>query len=107
MPSTTIELATLGHRIRHFRTAAGLTLDELGAAVRVAGSHLSLIENGKREPKLSLLQEIAAATGTQLAEIDQVSDIFSPRIILLLIALALTPWVLRWIARRLAGEGPA
>ncbi|MDR6199147.1 transcriptional regulator with XRE-family HTH domain [Microbacterium sp. SORGH_AS428] len=69
MPSTTIELATLGHRIRHFRTAAGLTLDELGAAVGVAGSHLSLIENGKREPKLSLLQEIAAATGTQLAEL--------------------------------------
>lgn len=50
---------------------------------------------------------ILAAAGTQLAEIDQVSDIFSLRIILLLIALALTPWVLRWIARRLTGEAPA
>lgn len=50
---------------------------------------------------------ILAAAGTQLAEIDQVSDIFSLRIILLLIALALTPWVLRWIARRLTGEAAA
>ena len=69
MPSSTIELTTLGHRIRHYRTSAGLTLDELGAAVGVAGSHLSLIENGKREPKLSLLQEIATATGAQLSDL--------------------------------------
>lgn len=69
MAASTIELTTLGHRIRHYRTAAGLTLDELGAALGVAGSHLSLIENGKREPKLSLLQEIAGATGTQLGEL--------------------------------------
>ncbi len=69
MPSSTIELTTLGHRIRHYRTSAGLTLDELGLAVGVAGSHLSLIENGKREPKLSLLQEIATATGAQLSDL--------------------------------------
>jgi XRE family transcriptional regulator, fatty acid utilization regulator len=66
MPST-VELTTLGHRIRHHRVEAGLTLDELGAQVGVAGSHLSLIENGKREPKLSLLQEIARVTGTELS----------------------------------------
>jgi transcriptional regulator with XRE-family HTH domain len=69
MASSVIELSTLGHRIRHYRSAASLTLDELGAAVGVAGSHLSLIENGKREPKLSLLQEIATATGIQLADL--------------------------------------
>lgn len=69
MTSSTIELATLGHRIRHYRTAADLTLDELGAAVGVAGSHLSLIENGKREPKLSLLQQIATATGARLSDL--------------------------------------
>jgi transcriptional regulator with XRE-family HTH domain len=54
-----LELSTLGHRIRHHRVAHALTLDELGAIVGVAGSQLSLIENGKREPKLSLLQAIA------------------------------------------------
>jgi XRE family transcriptional regulator, fatty acid utilization regulator len=69
MSSTGIELTTLGHRIRHFRLGAGLTLDDLGARVGVAGSHLSLIENGKREPKLSLLQEIARATDTELSEL--------------------------------------
>ena len=41
--------------MRHFRTEAGLTLDQLGADVGVAASQLSLMENGKREPRLSLL----------------------------------------------------
>ncbi|MBU4464573.1 MAG: helix-turn-helix domain-containing protein [Actinobacteria bacterium] len=69
MTSPAIELTTLGHRIRHHRVERGLTLDELGAQVGVAGSHLSLIENGKREPKLSLLQEIARVTGTEVADL--------------------------------------
>ncbi|KJL35535.1 MAG: XRE family transcriptional regulator [Microbacterium sp.] len=67
--ATSIELSTLGHRIRHRRSEKGLTLDELGALVGVAGSHLSLIENGKREPKLSLLQQIADATDSQLSDL--------------------------------------
>lgn len=66
---TALELKTLGHRIRHYRVQKGLTLDELGAAVGVAGSQLSLIENGKREPKLSLLQNIAVATGTSVQDL--------------------------------------
>ncbi|GGH36870.1 helix-turn-helix domain-containing protein [Microbacterium album] len=66
---TSIELKTLGHRIRHYRLQQGFTLDELGAAVGVAGSQLSLIENGKREPKLSLLQAIAAATHTSVTDL--------------------------------------
>jgi len=69
MTSPAFELTTLGHRIRHHRIARGLTLDELGAQVGVAGSQLSLIENGKREPKLSLLQEIARATSTPISEL--------------------------------------
>src|SRR6478609_1302676 len=69
MPPTSLELSTLGHRIRHQRLAHGYTLDELGALVGVAGSQLSLIENGKREPKLSLLQAIAQATGTEVTDL--------------------------------------
>ena len=39
-PSTTgIHLTTLGHRIRHHRTANGLTLDELGAQVFGEAQH--------------------------------------------------------------------
>lgn len=49
----------LGKRIRHFRTQAGLTLEQLGNRVGVVASQLSLVENGRREPKLSLLQGIS------------------------------------------------
>ena len=61
------DLATLGQRIRHFRTAAGLTLDQLGAEVGIAASQLSLMENGRREPRLSLLGGIAEALGVPVA----------------------------------------
>jgi transcriptional regulator with XRE-family HTH domain len=63
------DLMTLGHRIRHYRGESGLTLDQLGEQVGLAGSQLSLIENGRREPKLSMLGEIAAALGVELADL--------------------------------------
>ncbi|CAN5319415.1 hypothetical protein BH11ACT3_BH11ACT3_03510 [soil metagenome] len=63
------DLATLGQRIRHFRVAAGLTLDQLGAVVGIAPSQLSLMENGKREPRLSLLGAIATEVGVPVAEL--------------------------------------
>ncbi|MGV2901558.1 helix-turn-helix domain-containing protein [Microbacterium sp. AGC62] len=69
MAPSGIHLTTLGHRIRHHRLEKGFTLDELGALVGVAGSQLSLIENGKREPKLSLLQAIAHATSTEVTDL--------------------------------------
>ncbi|QTX05346.1 helix-turn-helix domain-containing protein [Agromyces archimandritae] len=63
------DLATLGQRIRHFRGQRGLTLDQLGERVGLAGSQLSLIENGKREPKLSTLDALAESLGIELAEL--------------------------------------
>ncbi|MET4781687.1 helix-turn-helix domain-containing protein [Glaciihabitans sp. UYNi722] len=63
------DLATLGQRIRHYRNVAGITLDQLGAAVGIAGSQLSLMENGRREPRLSLLQGIASTVGVQVSEL--------------------------------------
>ena len=57
---------TIGRRIRQLRTERGMTLDELAAAVDRAPSQLSMIENGRREPKLTLLQAIARALGTTL-----------------------------------------
>ncbi|RNE62633.1 XRE family transcriptional regulator [Cryobacterium tepidiphilum] len=62
-------LMTLGHRIRHYRAERGLTLDQLGQRVGLAGSQLSLIENGRREPKLGTTKDIAAALGVPLAEL--------------------------------------
>jgi transcriptional regulator with XRE-family HTH domain/predicted transcriptional regulator len=63
------ELSYVGRRIRHFRTAAGLTLADLGDAVGVVPSQLSLIENGKREPRLSLLSSIADHVGVSVADL--------------------------------------
>ena len=63
------DLVTLGQRIRHFRSAAGLTLDQLGERVGVAGSQLSLMENGRREPRITLLTAVAEALGVALADL--------------------------------------
>ncbi|HEX5859792.1 MAG TPA: helix-turn-helix transcriptional regulator, partial [Microbacterium sp.] len=57
---------TMGRRIRQLRTQKGMTLDELAAAVDRAPSQLSMIENGKREPKLTLLRDIARTLGASL-----------------------------------------
>ncbi|MFJ4296881.1 helix-turn-helix domain-containing protein [Curtobacterium sp. NPDC089689] len=51
----------LGQWIRHVRTTRGMTLDVLGRATDLAPSRLSMIENGLREPKVSVLTKIAAA----------------------------------------------
>lgn len=51
----------VGRRIRHHRRARGLTLAQLGEVVGAAQSQLSQVENGKREPRLSLVTAIAAA----------------------------------------------
>lgn len=66
-----IDLATFGQRLRHYRLARGLTLAALSQRVGRAPSALSAMENGRREPKLSLLRALAAAlevTTTQLLE---------------------------------------
>lgn len=62
---------TIGRRIRQLRTARGMTLDELAAAVERAPSQLSMIETGKREPKLTLLRTIAKELG---ATVDQLLE---------------------------------
>lgn len=61
MADTAIDLAMLGHRIRHLRRARGMTLSQLAATIGRPASQLSLLENGKREPRLSLLQALAGA----------------------------------------------
>lgn len=63
------DLQVLGHRIRHFRSAAGLTLEQLGSAVGVSASRLSLAENGRSEPRVSLLAAIADVLDVTLADL--------------------------------------
>jgi len=63
------DLLSLGRRVRHLRQRKGWTLAELGAAVERAPSAISLIENGRREPRLSLLRTLAAVLGVDLADL--------------------------------------
>ena len=64
-----VDRLVLGKRLRHFRSQAGLTLEQLGGRVGVVPSQLSLIENGKREPKLTLIQAISRELGVDPAEL--------------------------------------
>src|SRR5829696_1384636 len=59
-----VDSLTIGRRIRQLRTDRGMTLEELAALVDRAPSQLSMIENGRREPKLTLLRTIARAVGS-------------------------------------------
>jgi XRE family transcriptional regulator, fatty acid utilization regulator len=58
-----------GQRLRHVRRSRGLTLAELGERVNRAPSVLSLLENGRREPKLSLIESLAAALSVPVADL--------------------------------------
>ena len=58
-----------GQRLRHIRRSRGLTLAELGERVGRAPSVLSLLENGRREPKLSLIEALAAALSVSAGEL--------------------------------------
>jgi XRE family transcriptional regulator, fatty acid utilization regulator len=60
---------TLGQRLRHLRRSRGLTLAELGSRVGRAPSALSLLENGRREPKLSVLEDLATALSVPVEEL--------------------------------------
>ena len=64
-----LDLIALGRRVRHLRKKLGMTLDDLSAKSGAAPSQLSLIENGKREPKLTLLQHLAGVLGVGLDQL--------------------------------------
>ncbi|MGA9596052.1 MAG: helix-turn-helix domain-containing protein [Acidimicrobiia bacterium] len=64
-----IDPLVFGHRVRHFRHVAGLTLDELGERVRKPAPFLSLLENGKREPRLGLINALAGALDVSVSEL--------------------------------------
>ncbi|GGE71304.1 helix-turn-helix domain-containing protein [Nesterenkonia cremea] len=64
-----LDLIALGRRVRHLRKRAGMTLDDLAAALETAPSQLSLLENGKREPKLSQLNQLAKTFGLSLDDL--------------------------------------
>lgn len=64
-----LDSLTIGRRIRQLRTDRGLTLGDLGMGIGRAASQVSVIENGKRELKLSELQKLARVLGVGLDEL--------------------------------------
>lgn len=56
-----LDTLTIGRRIRARRQELGLSLNALAEAVDRAASQLSVLENGRREPKLSELRRLATA----------------------------------------------
>lgn len=60
---------SLGRRLRHLRKERGLTLAQVAEQAGVAASQLSLLENGKREAKLSVLQRIARVYDASLDDL--------------------------------------
>ncbi|MGW0227800.1 helix-turn-helix domain-containing protein [Actinopolymorpha singaporensis] len=64
-----LHLPTFGQRLRHLRRNRQLTLAELGERVGRAPSQLSLLENGRREPKLTLITALAQALDVSVDEL--------------------------------------
>ncbi len=64
-----VDPLVLGRRVRHHRKERGMTLDGLGEAVGKPAPYLSLLENGKKEPRINLVLEIAAALDVDITEL--------------------------------------
>ncbi len=69
MASESLDLLVFGQRLRFMRRQAGLTLESLGQVVGRPTSYLSQLENGHREPRLSTVNELAAALGCRPADL--------------------------------------
>jgi transcriptional regulator with XRE-family HTH domain len=59
-------MMTIGEQVVSRRKAKGLKQREVAAKVGIDPSHLSLIENDKRDPSLRVLNGIAKAVGARV-----------------------------------------
>ena len=59
-----MDTVSLGSRIREIREAHGLTQEELAAKTGISIKHLSVLERGLKEPRLSTFLAIVKALGT-------------------------------------------
>ena len=69
MTTGAVDPLVLGQRIKHFRRRSGMTLDQLGGIVGRPAPYLSLVENGKREPRIGLINDLAAALGVPAVDL--------------------------------------
>lgn len=64
-----IDALTFGRRLRHYRKRAQLTLQELGEMVDRPAPYLSMLENGRREPKPSHVRDLARALHVEVGDL--------------------------------------
>jgi transcriptional regulator with XRE-family HTH domain/predicted transcriptional regulator len=62
-----VDPRVFGQQLRHRRRSRGLTLGALGELVGRPASYLSQLENGRREPRLSTVVQLASALGCEPA----------------------------------------
>lgn len=62
-------LIPFGQRIAACRDAAGLTQEDVAAAVGRTKSWLSRVENGKRDPSYRMVEKICAVLRTSVADL--------------------------------------
>ncbi|TWP35583.1 helix-turn-helix domain-containing protein [Leekyejoonella antrihumi] len=67
--SKVLDPLMIGRRLRHVRQESGRTLGDVAEAIGMSASALSLIENGKREPRLSVLSLLAEVLDTPLQDL--------------------------------------
>ncbi len=66
---TRLDPLVFGQRLRHYRRRLGLTLSALGELVGKPASYLSMLETGKREPRLSLIADLATAVNVSPSDL--------------------------------------
>jgi predicted transcriptional regulator/DNA-binding XRE family transcriptional regulator len=69
MVDNSIDPLIFGHRVRHLRKSQGLTLDGLGELIGRTPSYLSQLENGKKEPRLGVINDLAKALDVAAVEL--------------------------------------
>lgn len=63
------DLLVLGRRLRHVRRSRGLTLADLATRTGRPPAYLSRLENGRVEPRLGVLSDLAEALDTTTADL--------------------------------------
>lgn len=62
-------LADFGQRLRAVRVARGLNLNQLALLTGISAPALSLIETGKRDPRLTTLHRLSTALRLSLGDL--------------------------------------
>jgi len=66
-----VDFVAVGKRIKEVRERCGLTQEELSEEIDISSSHMSVIERGKKGPRLETLVNIANALGVSADELLQ------------------------------------